>query len=350
MRTMTGILVLAGVLSTGCILIHDPDPGNDERCPTSMPDDGAFCAGNDTCSYGGLACQCGRPCQPAYGCQCRDGQWSCWHTDPVACPDEGINRLDTWQDAPPDGGGESCPDSEAANGYACRQEGYSCEFGPEACQCGRPCHPAFGCVCLSGRWSCWHTDPIPESWCADVPPTDASPDFAPVDAPYEYWATDVVPPACCAKNADCGAGWACGTRASDKGTCKPALPTGQCWSEEDCATGSTCLGVFVCPCTADCDAADQPGTCTPMPSGCCWTDADCGDGAVCRAQGGLGGLPGSCVPDPLGPLCPGDSACCWNDADCMGAGTCQGAVACGCVELCPVCGACAPYRMGMCAL
>jgi len=361
MRTTTWILATAFLVAPGCILMHED--AND-RCPASMPQDGGFCSGSDTCTYGGLACQCGRPCQPAYGCQCVDGRWMCWHTDPIACPDEGVMQ-DAHQDAPLDpmvDPGQGCPLQEPLGTGGCSQQGLVCQYGTECC-CGQ-CHPAMVCECFGNGWGCYATDACMIPACPDViedigfppdgavgadvpePLSDASSDAA-VDVSFP----DVTVPPCCAKNADCGPGWVCGTRGgSANGTCKPEMPFGHCWSEEDCATGSTCLGVVVCPCNADCDGMDQPGTCTSMPQGCCWTDSDCSDGTVCRAQGGLGGLPGSCVPDPLGPACTGDSACCWNDADCFGAGTCSGAIACGCIELCPMCGACMPDQMGMCAM
>ena len=43
--------------------------------------------------------------------------------------------------------------------------------------------------------------------------------------------------------------------------------------------------------------------------------------------------------NPAGPACPFDAACCWADGDCPG-GWCDGAIACGCIDLCPMCGAC----------
>jgi hypothetical protein len=243
----------------------------------------------------------------------------------------------------------------------------TCEYGTECC-CGQ-CYPSTVCTCMEGGWGCYATDACMIPGCPDVyedvmpePSQDVPPGEVFEVLPWETWEVsqdvsidvtevwngDVPIPACCTKNADCGPGWACGSGEGGHGTCKPALPYGRCWSLEDCPTGSTCQGASVCPCNADCFAPDVSGTCVAMPSGCCWVDSDCDAGLVCRAQGGIGGLPGSCVADPAGPSCAGDSACCWNDGDCPKGTTCGNASACGCIELCPMCGQCAPDRLGTC--
>jgi len=149
---------------------------------------------------------------------------------------------------------------------------------------------------------------------------------------------------CCNGDGDCGADQFCLPATK---TCVPALDPGHCFTSADCS-GGACVGATFCPCGMMCAEGTSPGVCQELPVGCCNTDLDCGEGLVCRAQGGLGGLPGSCVPDPLGPQCLGDAACCWNDADCPGSSTCKNAYACGCIALCPMCGACAPDQMGYC--
>jgi hypothetical protein len=49
----------------------------------------------------------------------------------------------------------------------------------------------------------------------------------------------------------------------DSMTCKSEkdLGGGECWTSGNCDTGYTCTGVNVCPCDADCDMEDSPGTC-----------------------------------------------------------------------------------------
>lgn len=132
------------------------------------------------------------------------------------------------------------------------------------------------------------------------------------------------------------------------GTCQPMAPFGKCWSEEDCYMVQTCQGNGFCPCGMDCQAPGTTmGDCSPLPASCCYTDADCDDGNVCRGDSASENMPGSCVPDPNGPQCLGDAQCCWDNLDCDG-GTCSGASVCGCIELCPVCGACQADQMGWC--
>jgi hypothetical protein len=155
---------------------------------------------------------------------------------------------------------------------------------------------------------------------------------------------------CCDTDDDCEPGETCiGPGAPGSGTCQPALSPGQCWTAADCYGTQECVGAFQCPCMGACAMMTKPGECSPLPQGCCDSDADCPDDAVCRGAFEGSKLPGRCVADPLGPACMGDAACCWEDADCFGAGTCQGAVVCGCIDLCPNCGACAPDQMGFCS-
>ncbi|PKN56096.1 MAG: hypothetical protein CVU56_17820 [Deltaproteobacteria bacterium HGW-Deltaproteobacteria-14] len=158
-----------------------------------------------------------------------------------------------------------------------------------------------------------------------------------------------VSPACCGDDDDCPSGYACGgAPGSEDGVCKSgvSLEAGQCWGQAHCGAGQWCLGAWVCPCDADCDGEDEPGTCVDMPAGCCVDDAGCDDGRVCR--GVSGSTPGRCVADPNGGECLGDAACCWADDDCPGSSSCQGASVCGCVALCELCDECAPEQLGWC--
>jgi len=149
---------------------------------------------------------------------------------------------------------------------------------------------------------------------------------------------------CCTSDADCGVDQFC--LALTK-TCVAKPNPGHCYTSADC-NGAACVGATFCPCGMLCAIGTFPGACQELPAGCCTGDLDCAEGMVCRGDGGAGGLPGSCVPDPLGPACLGDVACCWNDGDCPASSTCHGASVCGCIELCPMCGACMPDQMGYC--
>jgi hypothetical protein len=184
----------------------------------------------------------------------------------------------------------------------------------------------------------------------DLPPGDAAadpagdpgPDEAIADVPAEL-PPDVAPPACCDSDADCPAHQVC----TKYGTCQDEPAAGRCWKDADCYMSQTCVGATDCDCGKECAQITISGTCEPVPAGCCYADADCGDGEVCRGGYAPENGPGQCVPSHLGPECLGDAACCWDDGDCPG-GWCEGAYACGCVELCPMCGACAGPTMGYC--
>ncbi|MFO0757207.1 MAG: hypothetical protein U0359_12000 [Byssovorax sp.] len=44
--------------------------------------------------------------------------------------------------------------------------------------------------------------------------------------------------------------------------CKQPVDGG-CWADAECPPDQKCKGATVCPCSADCDVPDQPGTCAP---------------------------------------------------------------------------------------
>lgn len=148
---------------------------------------------------------------------------------------------------------------------------------------------------------------------------------------------------CCDHDMDCPAGQDC----APGNICAPALQPGRCWTDADCSGLQTCVDPAPCPCGFLCGVEATPGRCDPLPSACCHGDDDCQEGMVCRARVPGSTAPGSCVPDPSGPECPFDAACCWDDGDCPG-GWCDGEFVCGCIDLCPMCGACMPDQIGQC--
>jgi len=151
-------------------------------------------------------------------------------------------------------------------------------------------------------------------------------------------------PGCCDADPDCPAHQVC----TPGGTCESEPDFGECWTDIDCYETQECTGASYCICGDSCDEDGvHPGACSPLPNGCCNSDEDCDDGFVCRRRGLFDHMPGHCLPSPLGPQCPGDFACCWEDVDCPG-GFCDGAYACGCIDLCYTCGACAEDQMGAC--
>lgn len=150
-------------------------------------------------------------------------------------------------------------------------------------------------------------------------------------------------PGCCGTDRDCPAGQDC----APDNVCRPRLQAGQCWTSADCTGIQSCVGASTCPCGFQCPDAPQPGRCDPLPLECCYEDDDCTQDSVCRARTPGDPSPGSCVADPSGSGCPFDASCCWEDGDCPG-GWCEGAFSCGCISLCPTCGACPEDRIGQC--
>lgn len=120
---------------------------------------------------------------------------------------------------------------------------------------------------------------------------------------------------CCA---NCGAGQVC----VDGKDCLPIAKPGACWTDADCG-GLPCVGAFVCPCTADCDAASTPGVCADKDPDCC-TDGPCTGGKTCTA----------------GKACKSDAQLgagqCWSDANCPSGSACVGANVCPCGAMCLV--------------
>lgn len=220
-------------------------------------------------------------------------------------------------------------------------------------------------------------------------PGDAAPDLTAADGVPDT-KPDLPPTGCTCADVTCGPGAVCVPKA---GECKKnaELKSGQCWADANCPAGVPCIGAFVCPCDADCDAADSPGVCGTQPAcscatakcgagsvcvpaagGCksnaelkagqCWTEANCPTGqpcigtqvCPCNADCGVPDKPGSCGVAPVctcnGNKCAADQVClpepnvcvsplkagqCWADKDCAGGQSCQGAFVCPCNGKCP---------------
>lgn len=160
-------LVLAGCEGSG----DDRAPG----CPDVI-EEGTACAGEATCTWGGMACRCGT-CNPALGCSCIDGSWVCWHTDPFPeelCPDavqQDVQEAETVETsldavADSDATSASCP-AEAPIGTqeTCASD-TRCEYGIECC-CGN-CYPSIVCQCADDTWACHATDACMIPGCPDA--------------------------------------------------------------------------------------------------------------------------------------------------------------------------------------
>lgn len=70
---------------------------------------------------------------------------------------------------------------------------------------------------------------------------------------------------CCFDDADCsdGRGGCVNERceADGEGVCHGAAPDGECWEDDDCARGVSCVGASVCPCGFFCLVPDHTGRC-----------------------------------------------------------------------------------------
>lgn len=257
-------------------------------------------------------------------------------SDPIV-EDEGV--MDSPVEAIADPGPDGQPDVPA----------------PICCVVDTQCPQGWECVPIPGEigvckptpepGACWSgADCDPDQVCVGAVPCRCGQDDTAdgCDLPGECRDKS---PGCCDSDWDCPAHHVC----TPGNTCWPEPSPGQCWTEEDCYPTQTCEGAGVCPCGDWCDDGSvHPGSCAPLPGTCCYSDDDCAEDEVCRFVDEVGHLPGRCVPSHLGPQCLGDAACCWEDDDCPG-GFCQGAHGCGCIDLCPVCGACAEDQMGTCA-
>ena len=173
---------------------------------------------------------------------------------------------------------------------------------------------------------------------------------------------------CCYLDGECKPGFECAgvtctAETRKPGVCEPTatLAAGQCWRDSDCpASSGSCYGAQMCPCGANCFAADQPGTCI----GTGGTGGAIGTGGA-GGGGGNGGVSDGGRPSQNPSCCSNDEECkegyecaggiceyivgltagqCWRDLDCpASSGGCRGAGICGCSMSCN-----APDQPGTC--
>lgn len=213
-----------------------------------------------------------------------------------------------------------------AGSFPCVTEG-ACGDDGDTCSEGGCC--ACSHTCDGGVWGPPQCPPCAAPLCPLDAPTDGAACSAcsVPEAPCEYdecpagplttatcvdghWTVTVddacVGSACCTGNGDCQ------DHHCIAGVCKDDDVRG-CWGDDQCGNDEVCSGMWVCPCTADCDGVDEPGTCVPKDADCCRDDGDCKESRTC--------LSGVCkAADPNG---------CWSDRDCSG-GTCEGESLCAC--------------------
>jgi hypothetical protein len=212
-----------------------------------------------------------------------------------------------------------CPESSPGEDLPC-EGSFSCHYGQECC-CGE-CSDSLDCQCggdAGALFICVYTDACLDPWC----------EFAPC-----CWTEEGQGDA----NAQCESGaqgedWEGYCLATDGflGKCVPYQEYPSCWQDAECPDWESCVGASVCPCDADCDGIDTPGTCQwgELPGGCCYEDADCDLGIdmafTCAFH--EGGGPGRCMPAVNGGEC-------WDDGDCAAGSDCQGAQFCICNAEC----------------
>jgi hypothetical protein len=347
--------------------VEDGDCFYDADCGAGMA-----CWGADVCSCDMNCISVAGQCYPLYG--------DCCHAD-LDCPQglicagegpggwAGVCKLPAaplgqcWDD-------QECPAWATCQGAAicpcdadCDMADMpgTCKWAPDCCTASEQCANGQYCVDLFPTadtampgackpilqpGACWtFTDCAADETCMGAVPCPCGYDVLGDGCDIPGTCKKKSETGCCNTDADCPGGMCL----PQTHTCVEELAFGECFSDSDCGMSQECQGASFCPCGLLCILGTMPGKCAPLPTGCCYADADCGEWEVCRGTSGTpGDLPGSCVPSPLGPQCMGDAACCWQDSDCPGASKCTNAYVCGCIELCPVCGACAEDQMGFC--
>ncbi len=184
-----------------------------------------------------------------------------------------------------------------------------CEYGEECC-CGK-CSPSLVCDCNGGTWGCYYTDACLGPWC-EVPPCCEEGTVGACNG---------------GQNGDCKV-----EAGQSVGKCMPPVELPLCWVDSDCGAGLSCVGASMCPCNADCDGIDTPGTCEPteLPAGCCYKDEDCDTGGDMAFSCGFltpASDLGVCLPLP-------QSGECWDKSDCKPGEECQGPTYCECGTEC----------------
>jgi hypothetical protein len=208
-------------------------------------------------------------------------------------------------------GGVCGPESSTCTDGACCPCVYTCRDGTwqmTACAgCAAPgCPvdpPAHGQTC----GNC--ADPVGQLCTWDLCSTGAAARYSGVcnGQTWDVQAEPCTSGGCCQDDSQCGSLICVNT------ICKQRAPDG-CWRDDNCGPDQICSGATVCPCAADCQYADSPGSCVPANLGCCRDDTNCPGG-------------GHCVSGVCKPALEGGS--CWSDHDCLGA-LCLGAQVCPC--------------------
>ena len=235
----------------------------------------------------------------------------------------------------PDGGGDVAgppdvaPDVAATDAPAVA----GCCFDDSECAAGHVCTAApIGlvgrrawqgyCVLHPGPGRCFHAEHCGDGEvCVGPASTTCTQDAIEIQAGQ---CGPGPPPgtACCAATVGCPAGERCvSAGAPGLGSCKGQPPLGACWDDLDCAPVETCQGAAICPCDADCDMVDTPGTCDGPVNACCTGTGLCPEDQVCVTDVVVA------APICMPPAPPGH---CWRDQDCLAGQTCHGAAACGC--------------------
>lgn len=256
--------------------------------------------------------------------------------DTAAVLDDGLTADSSPSDAEPDSVAETSPDDIAADAFAdvaadaqgdsgadvavpaCCGETAPC---PSGWTCGGGAKNLGSCKPLPAGGQCWSAADCPKGvLCAGAFVCPCNVDCgAPGDTLGQCQGGPV---GCCTTNFDCQKGERCvGQGTNNAGVCKPVPAWGGCWDGNDCAPTQKCAGGQVCPCNADCDAADQIGQCTGSANECCTGAGVCPAGAQCMALSGIGWS--TCVPVA-------EPGRCWKDVDCLAGQKCQGAAFCPC--------------------
>jgi hypothetical protein len=207
-----------------------------------VPDpEGAACPYDAACCWDPIDCGDSAHCEGAIHCACNELCYSCG-----ACMEDQIGQC-------VDGPVDPCCfiDEHCPGGHVCAGGG----LGGYPGSCKVP-DPEGGCwrnADCSVEGEICHGEQI----C----PCDALCD-APDEPGHCTMAVDLD---CCFGPDDCSPLFVCVPEGPDTsfGVCKPRSMGDGCWFDSDCAETEDCLGIFVCPCDADCAEGDSIGECAP---------------------------------------------------------------------------------------
>lgn len=236
-----------------------PDGQSDTGITDAIASDGAVVdavpadqSGSDVysvCCNGFQGCAAGQVCVQDKACVPKPAAGSCWQDSDCA----GGQVCD---------GAFICPCTAdcmpSAQLGVCKPPAPICTCQGLACAAGLTCLGAQQ-VCVSPSvlkvGQCWSDSDCGNGSCSGASICPCGVACALADSPGTC-----NQPVCSCEGKPCPSDSVC----TAKGICEQTsgLKAGQCWTDAQCAAGSSCTGANICPCGAMCFVADKPGTCS----------------------------------------------------------------------------------------